>query len=70
MKTTQVMEGVRKRVFSNKKTSLIGLVIIAAALAAVFFGKASLTEVTVLLPVVMGLFWVRDSFFQLDPNKK
>ncbi len=68
MEAKQVIEGIRKRVFSNKKTSLIGLVILAAALVAVFLGRASLSEVTALLPVVMGLFWVRDTFFELNPK--
>jgi hypothetical protein len=64
----QTINAFRKRVFSNWKSSLIGIVILVVASAALLIGRASLTEFTALLPVVVGLFWVRDTFFKLDPK--
>ncbi len=50
-----------ERIFKNWKTTLLGLIIIGASLAAVFTGKASLTEAGAFITLGIGFFFLKDS---------
>ena len=50
----------KTRIFKSWRTSLIGLGLIVAALAAVFVGKATLTEAALVLPVAFTLIFIKD----------
>lgn len=53
----------KKRIFKNWKSSLIGLLIGASATAVLVTGKASLTEYSLFAPVWLSLIFSKDSFF-------
>ena len=50
----------KERVFKNWKTSLLGASLIVGALAAVFVGRATLTEAALVLPVAFTLIFIKD----------
>ena len=50
----------KERVFKNWRTSLLGAILIIGALAAVFFGRATLTEAALVLPVAFTLIFIKD----------
>lgn len=54
------MNGIVNRIFKSWKTTLIGVVIILGALAAVFADKASLTEAGAFIGVGITLFFIND----------
>lgn len=49
------------RVFKNWKTSLVGMLILGGSLAAVFTGKATLTEAGAFMVMGLGFFFLKDS---------
>ena len=50
----------KTRIFKSWRTSFIGLGLIVAALAAVFVGKATLTEAALVLPIAFTLIFIKD----------
>lgn len=48
------------RVFKNWKTSLVGMLILGGSLAAVFTGKATLTEAGAFMVMGLGFFFLKD----------
>jgi len=50
----------KERVFKNWRTSLLGAILIVGALAAVFVGRATLTEAALVLPVAFTLIFIKD----------
>ena len=50
----------KERVFKNWRTSLLGASLIIGALAAVFVGRATLTEAALVLPVAFTLIFIKD----------
>ena len=54
------MVNMLERIFENWKTTAIGGLIIIGCFAAVIMGEATLEEVSFTLPVVLGLFFIKD----------
>ena len=54
----------KERIFKNWKTTLTGIVMLAAGLALVGIGKASLTEYVLFAPVCFALIFVKDPKFK------
>jgi hypothetical protein len=50
----------KERVFKNWRTSLLGAILIVGILAAVFVGRATLTEAALVLPVAFTLIFIKD----------
>ncbi len=50
-----------ERIFKNWKTSILGILVIGSSLAAVFLGKASLTEAGAFITLGIGFFFLKDS---------
>lgn len=50
----------KERVFKSWRTSILGIGLIIAALAAVFVGRATLTEAALVLPISFTLIFIKD----------
>jgi len=50
----------KERIFTHWKTTIIGLILLAVGIFLLVTGKATLTEFCVLLPVVLGLMYIKD----------
>lgn len=49
-----------KRITENPKTSLLAGILFVSCGLLVWYDKASLTEVGVFLPAIIGLLWAKD----------
>lgn len=49
-----------ERIFKNWKTTLVGVLILAGALGAVFTDKATLTEAGAFIVLGVGFFFLKD----------
>jgi len=58
------MNKITTRVIQNWKTTLLGVIIALLSLALVYFGKATLTEVALILPFVITLIWAKDTILK------
>jgi hypothetical protein len=54
----------KKRIFKNWKSSLVGLGLIAIATAALLTGKCTLTEWGLFLPTGLFMIYAQDSIFK------
>lgn len=54
----------KDRIFKNWKTTLAGIVMLAAGLVLVGIGKATLTEYVLFAPVCFALIFVKDPTFR------
>ncbi len=54
----------KERIFKNWKTTLTGILMLAAGLALVGLGKATLTECVIFAPVCFALIFVKDPTFK------
>ena len=58
------MTDMKERIFKNWKTTLTGIVMLAAGLVLVGLGKASLTEYVIFAPVCFALIFIKDPSFK------
>ena len=58
------MNKVTNRLVQNWKTTLLGVVVALISLGLVYFEKATLTEVALILPFVITLIWAKDSILK------
>ena len=54
----------KERIFKNWKTTMTGIVMLAAGLVLVGIGKASLTEYMLFAPACFALIFVKDPSFK------
>jgi len=57
----------KTRIFSNWRTSLIGICLLIASLVLVFLNVISFSEFGAFLPTVFGLLYVQDSVLTVKP---
>ena len=57
----------KTRIFSNWRTTLIGLCLLIISLVLVFLKIISFTEFGAFLPTALGLIYVQDSVFTIKP---
>jgi hypothetical protein len=58
------MNKVTNRIVQNWKTTLLGVMVALLSLALVYFEKATLTEVALILPFVITLIWAKDTILK------
>jgi hypothetical protein len=58
------MNKVTNRIVQNWKTTLLGVMVALLSLALVYFDKATLTEVALILPFVITLIWAKDTILK------
>ena len=58
------MNKVTDRIVQNWKTTLLGVAVALISLGLVYFEKATLTEVALILPFVITLIWAKDSILK------
>lgn len=54
----------KERILKNPISSILGFSLALGAMAALYSGKASLTEVGAFLPFCLGLIYSKDAFFK------
>ena len=66
----EIMQGLKTRVFDNKKSSLIGLGLLVVGCIALLLGKATLTELGGFALTISGLFFIytQDSILKINPK--
>jgi hypothetical protein len=57
-----------ERVFKNKKTTILGLLILVCSFVLVWFDKATLTEVSLFLTGGFALLFMKDPVIKKDEN--
>jgi len=60
----------KTRLFSNWRSSLLGLFLLIIAVILLFTRAITLAEFSAFFPTILSLLYVQDSIFQLDPSKK
>ena len=58
------MNKVTDRIVQNWKTTLLGVAVALISLGLVYFEKATLTEVALILPFVITLIWAKDTILK------
>jgi len=56
----------KKRVFENWKTSLIGLVLLALTISAVVYKYATWDQAMMFVPFCVGLMYVKDTVLKIN----
>ena len=56
----------KERIFKSWRMSVLGIGLILISIAAVFVGKATLTEAALVLPVAFTLMFIKDPSKYLD----
>lgn len=58
----------KKRIIKNWRSSLMGLVLVIIATAAMYTDRIGWTEFLAFLPFALGLIYVQDSIFNPNPD--
>ena len=56
----------KNRIFKNKVSSIIGLILLIISGAFFWFGKITWGEFTAFIPFCLGLLWVKDTIFKVN----
>jgi len=60
----------KTRIFQNWRTSLLGLLFLILSSILLFLRIITFAEFTAFLPTILGLLYVRDTVFKVDPEKQ
>ncbi len=60
----------KTRIFSNWRSSLLGICLLIASLALVYLKIIKFTEFAAFFPTILGLIYVQDSVFRVNPEKR
>jgi len=58
----------KKRVFENPITSIIGVMLLMGTIVAVITKVATWDQGLLMLPTCFGLIWVKDTVIEVDPK--
>jgi len=58
----------KTRIIKNRKTTLLGIFLLALSTTLLCMKVISLTEYAAFFPTILGLLYVRDSIFKINPN--
>ncbi|MFH1081435.1 MAG: hypothetical protein V1766_14465 [Pseudomonadota bacterium] len=58
----------KTRILKNWRSSLLGLALLIATFVLLFLKIITGSEFLALLPTVLGLLYVQDSIFRIDPS--
>ena len=58
----------RNRIFTNWRTSLLGALFLIISLSLVFNKIIAWSEFMAFLPTILGLLYVKDTIFQVNPK--
>jgi hypothetical protein len=59
----------KTRIFTNWRTSVLGLVLLIVALVLLFTRIITLAEFGAFFPTILSLLYVQDTVFQINPSK-
>jgi len=59
----------KTRIFTNWQTSLLGLLLLIVAIILLFLKIITLGEFTAFFPTILGLLYVRDTVFKINPRR-
>jgi len=60
----------KTRIFTNWRTSFLGVLLLIISIVLLFLRIITLSEFTAFFPTILGLLYVRDTLFQIDPTRR
>jgi hypothetical protein len=59
----------KTRIFTHWQTSLLGILLLIVAIILLFLKIITLGEFTAFFPTILGLLYVRDTVFKINPRR-
>lgn len=59
----------KERIFNNWRTSVLGIILLVIAVVLLFMRIITLGEFLAFFPTILGLLYVRDTVFRLNPRR-